>query len=320
MHPHYSRITMEERKKMGFDEILSIVDSNQCIREEMQHVWFSADHHDSHDKIIEICSRPTTVADHREWLIETVLNAHVGKKDKLYLLGDLSFGPRKEVESKFISKIRGSKTLILGNHDRNLRNSTYFAEITQRKNFTFSRGGLNIHIVLDHFPLASWDRKPYGSWHLHGHTHGRFVNHGLSWDVGIDNWRTLTLLDDTHINNLWKPISLYEVTLLMSLLYRNASYNISRLIDSEKIDNELMMILSGVRDGQESMQRAKDRIKELMKNTGNISEKIRMRKSASEIFELTKGFEGEPTDNAMRCALEMAHYVMLLTTDIIEAQ
>ena len=44
--------------------------------------------------------------------------------------------------------------------------------------------------------------------------------------------------------------------------------------------------------------------------------KKHMRKQATTIFELTKGFTGEPTDNAMKAALEMAGYVQELTTDV----
>lgn len=38
-----------------------------------------------------------------------------------------------------------------------------------------------------------------------------------------------------------------------------------------------------------------------------------MRDQATTIFELTKGFVGEPTDNAMKSCLEMAGYVLELT-------
>jgi hypothetical protein len=41
-----------------------------------------------------------------------------------------------------------------------------------------------------------------------------------------------------------------------------------------------------------------------------------MRKQAITVFELTKGFTGEPTDNAMKTALKMADYVMRLTNDL----
>lgn len=45
----------------------------------------------------------------------------------------------------------------------------------------------------------------------------------------------------------------------------------------------------------------------------DVSTRSHMRKRAICVFELTKGFVGEPTDNAMKIALEMAGYVMQLT-------
>lgn len=79
------------------------------------------------------------------------------------------------------------KFLILGNHDKNLENSTSFVNISQIKNFTFNSPNYpNIHIVLCHYPIASWDRKVHGAFHLYGHTHNRFQNTGLSFDCGVD--------------------------------------------------------------------------------------------------------------------------------------
>lgn len=48
----------------------------------------------------------------------------------------------------------------------------------------------------------------------------------------------------------------------------------------------------------------------------DVSTRTEMRKQAITVFELTKGFTGEPTDNAMKTALEMADYVMRLTNDL----
>lgn len=210
---------MREKENMTPNDILYQVETNQFIKEEMQTIWFSSDHHDSHPKIIDICQRPTTVEDHRRWLIEDVINKYVDKKHRFYLLGDVSFASKLEAEKKFLSKINGQKTLVLGNHDRNIEKSTCFHDIKTRKNFNFSRSNLNIHIVLDHYPIASWERKVHGSFHLHGHTHGRFVNTGLSWDVGIDNRRTLITSDGVHLSHIYKPINLYEVCQIMSELY-----------------------------------------------------------------------------------------------------
>ena len=75
------------------------------------------------------------------------------------------------------------------------------------KDFTFGnkQNGLNIHIVLCHYPMLSWNRRVHGSFHLYGHVHGRNPGVGRSHDVGIDN-----------PPNMWRPINLYEVCQIMA--------------------------------------------------------------------------------------------------------
>lgn len=186
----------------SIQKILDEVESNPSIKEEMQKIHFTADLHHSHPKIVNICNRPTTVEEHDEWLVREVFNKWVGKKDTVYILGDLSLDKRYDAE-KFIDRLNGNKFLISGNHDNNILNSSRFFQITQIKDFTYSRPGINIHISLCHYPMASWNRKPHGAWHLYGHTHCRFENTGLSFDVGIDRI------------GVWKPYNLYDICLIM---------------------------------------------------------------------------------------------------------
>jgi len=192
------------------------------IKLEMEKIHFTADLHHNHPKIVEICNRPVYVDKkefegeatiknleyknllnykHTEWLVKEVINKYVNNKDELYILGDISMAKRSEAE-KFIDRLNGNKFLILGNHDKNIKNSTRFSQITQIKNFNFSRYGINIHIVLCHYPILSWERRIYGSWSLYGHVHGRNKGLGRSFDVGIDN-------------TLWKPLNLYEICQIM---------------------------------------------------------------------------------------------------------
>jgi len=180
------------------------------VRVEMQKIWFTADLHHSHAKIVDICNRPVSHEDHNEWLLKEVFNKYVQKKDEVYIIGDVSFAKRKDAE-KWIAHMNGNKHLILGNHDKNIKNLRNWAEVTQIKDFTFSRGNLNIHIVLCHYPLASWNRKIYGSMHLYGHVHGRFENTGLSYDVGIDN-----TCNKYGIFHWLRPLNLYEVLQIMN--------------------------------------------------------------------------------------------------------
>ena len=192
------------------------------IIEDMKKIWFTSDLHHAHNKIIDICKRPCKVEDHTQWLIDSI-NTYVKKKDILYLLGDVSFAKKPEAEV-FLNKLNGEKFLIVGNHDKSLEHAPQFTQIKQIKDFTYGRYGLNIHIVLMHYPCISWNRKIYGSWHLYGHVHGRYVNKGLSFDVGIDN------NDLTHsVNCYHKPINLYEVVMLMNEKQKNGDDNFNEI-------------------------------------------------------------------------------------------
>jgi calcineurin-like phosphoesterase family protein len=208
------------------------------VVEDMKHIWFIADLHADHPKIVSICSRPVPLIEgldmgnpehkreiklkHNDWLIREVYNKYISKKDDVYILGDVSLAPRNDAE-KFIDRLNGNKHLILGNHCKNIAHSTRFCEITQRKDFTYSRFGLNLHIVLDHYPLASWNRKIHGSWMLYGHVHGRFEKIspeiekflGFVWDVGIDNKKTYIDFYKREQSNWCKPVNLHDVIQIM---------------------------------------------------------------------------------------------------------
>ena len=71
---------------------------DDSIIAEMQKIWFTADLHHSHNKIVDICNRPVSKEEHNEWLIREVFNKYVQKKDEVYILGDVSFAKRNEAE------------------------------------------------------------------------------------------------------------------------------------------------------------------------------------------------------------------------------
>jgi len=78
--------------------------------------FFIADPHFGHRKIIEYENRPfVTVEEMDKALIEN-WNHVVGKRDKVYLLGDISFY-KDDITAKIVRRLNGIKYLILGNHD-----------------------------------------------------------------------------------------------------------------------------------------------------------------------------------------------------------
>lgn len=153
--------------------------------EEVDKIFFTSDLHLLHPKIVKLCNRPISEKDHDEWLIHRI-NEKISKYDELYILGDVSMGNKYSTEI-LLDKINGKKHLILGNHDNSIRNSTRFKSVSHIKNFTFNSPSFsNIHIVLCHYPLRSWERSVHGSGHLFGHVHGRLVPYYNSFDIGVD--------------------------------------------------------------------------------------------------------------------------------------
>jgi len=197
-----SELKHNPEKNMKDYTLKDLDDLSEEIKEEMKHIWFSADFHHGHKPIAESkwegIERPTNVDTHDDWLIN-IINARVDKQDKFFILGDLSLASRKDAE-KFIMKLNGNKVLIFGNHDKNLKNTNLISEKVLRKEFKFRREGIDVFIVLDHYPMMSWNRSVHGSWHLYGHVHGRLEHPRLALDVGIDN---------AEMNHA--PINLWEV-------------------------------------------------------------------------------------------------------------
>ena len=46
-------------------------------------------------------------------------------------------------------------------------------------------------VVLDHYPMRSWNKSHYGSWQLYGHHHGTLPEdpNAFQMDVGVDCFR-----------------------------------------------------------------------------------------------------------------------------------
>jgi len=146
-------------------------------------------------------------------------NDAVSPSDAVYHLGDFTLGD-KQLASHYFQQLHG-RIHILGNpwhHDRRWLtlygrlgdegstpmmisvNARAAASLYSLSNFQvcvlpplyvleFHELGTGEHplaITLCHYPLAEWDRKHYGAWHLYGHSHGKYVADGFALDVGVD--------------------------------------------------------------------------------------------------------------------------------------
>jgi calcineurin-like phosphoesterase family protein len=136
-----------------------------------------------------------------EWLIAR-WNEKVKPDDEIWFLGDFAFcGTTKSTE--ILTRLKGRKNLILGNHDYGKKIDPFFETVQHYKSLRVN----GQQIVLCHFPILSWDGMAHGSWHLHGHCHGSLVGGpfdvGLRLDVGVDchDWYPVSYEDIRAIMN-----------------------------------------------------------------------------------------------------------------------
>lgn len=172
----------------------------------MVNIWITSDTHFGHTKILELSDRPfESVEEMNEILIEN-WNGCVSPKDTIFHLGDFAL-TTKEESQKIFNKLNGQKYLILGNHDK--RGNKPSKSLPAPWHWVGDVFGLKISpeefIELNHRPCRSWTKSNYGSGHLYGHSHGKALPFGKSFDVGVDCWD-------------FKPVHLDDIRLLFDKL------------------------------------------------------------------------------------------------------
>lgn len=140
----------------------------------MSKKWVISDLHLGHNNILKYSGSlrgGTTSEEHDEWLIDQI-NSVVKKGDLLYVLGDVAIS---EEALKKVSRIRGQKILIRGNHDiyATQRYLEYFQQVYGLHSFkgTFWMSHAPVH------PQELRDRL-----NIHGHVHQNSVMDGPAPD------------------------------------------------------------------------------------------------------------------------------------------
>lgn len=131
----------------------------------MSNVFFISDLHLGHEKILEFSPRRggTNVIEHSEWLVNQ-WNKRVGKKDIVYVLGDVCF---KKGHLHYLVQMNGKKNLILGNHDE-FPISTYQIYFNKIHGITKYKG-----FWLSHAPVHPNELRR--KMNIHGHVHNNTI-------------------------------------------------------------------------------------------------------------------------------------------------
>ena len=118
--------------------------------------YFISDLHLGHENIIKLTKRPfATIEEMNEVLINN-WNKVVKEEDDVYIIGDLFYKSKDNIED-ILSKLKGNKYLILGNHDKEwidkIDHNKYFKVVTEL--LTFDDGQRKV--TLCHYPMVSFE-------------------------------------------------------------------------------------------------------------------------------------------------------------------
>lgn len=145
-------------------------------------IWFTGDTHAYHTRCIDYSNRPFSDGEEMAECLAKNINELVGVKDILYHLGDFAFY-NKAAEFRAMINCQDIR-LIYGSHDKNIIKNpgnlfTWVRKYHEEKN-----------IILFHNPIEIWERKHYGTIHLHAHCHGGLGRQsGINrFDAGVDCW------------------------------------------------------------------------------------------------------------------------------------
>ena len=149
--------------------------------------YYISDTHFGHENIMKHCNRPFLSIEDMDESILCNINERVTSEDDLYIVGDFCHWNPKEINPvDYLSRIRGKKHLITGNHDKSLIHNkaarAYFEDIRQYADIEDN----GRRVILFHFPLAEWDGYHRGSYHIYGHVHNNMQNPAFSFMKRLD--------------------------------------------------------------------------------------------------------------------------------------
>lgn len=132
--------------------------------------FYIGDLHFGHQSVIEFDNRPFQDVEEMDQRLIQLWNEKVSKDDQVYVLGDFAFRNKKPAEW-YLSQLKGSKHLIIGNHDRKLLKNEAAMGYFQSVDKMMHVKDMGRQICLCHYPIIDWFGMYYGSWHIYGHIH-----------------------------------------------------------------------------------------------------------------------------------------------------
>lgn len=155
-------------------------------------IFFTADLHFYHDKIIRHTQRPFHNVEEMNKALIKKWNDKISSNDEVYILGDFTM-KGADLASAILYSLKGKKHLVRGNHDNFIDDPQFdrslFASIQDYLEIVYC----NTNFILFHYPIVEWNGSGKGAIALHGHQHNHkgynvknLQNGVFRYDVGVD--------------------------------------------------------------------------------------------------------------------------------------
>lgn len=154
----------------------------------------------------------TSIAEHDQW-VRVKWHELVTPETVVFNLGDATFSDPEGVRFRELTTWPGKQLHIWGNHwsgakqvyqhtlgaQHDIQNREFYPLETGLVGFAFVGHQLHafidgVSVYMQHYPVYIWPEMKEGSFHVHGHCHGRApelnpdnTTHGRILDVGVDN-------------------------------------------------------------------------------------------------------------------------------------
>jgi len=172
-------------------------------------IYYISDTHFGHKNILSMDHRPFSTIEEMDDALIQLWNERVTNEDDVYIVGDFAFRNGKTA-SWYLQRLVGRKHLIVGNHDlitiQDKKAMEHFVSVEKMKLIADN----DRTVSLCHFPVAEWNGKRRGGYHVFGHLHCRrdevfdFMSrfdHALNAGCMLNGYRPVTL-DELIENNL----------------------------------------------------------------------------------------------------------------------
>lgn len=135
----------------------------------MKDVFVTSDTHFGHANIIQYCNRPFSSVEEMDEALIAGWNEVVKPGDKVYHLGDVYMSRGNGNAERILSRLNGTKVLILGNHD-NAKDQLLLKYFKRAYSYRFLP---DFQVTLSHLPIHADSIQRRTILNIHGHTHDK---------------------------------------------------------------------------------------------------------------------------------------------------